>query len=132
MHIVLDTSGSMVEDLAGALGAIGSFCEANNVEDVHILQCDESVTVDEWVAASDLESYEIKGFGGSDMSPAMNLLAEDGSVEAAIVITDGFIYYPDDPVPYDVLWAIVSDWYSDFEPNYGIVVVMPPTEINNS
>ncbi len=131
MHIVLDTSGSMAEDLASALGAIGSFCEANNVEDVHILQCDESVTVDEWVAASELETYEIKGFGGSDMSPAMDLLAEDGSVEAAIVITDGFIYYPDKPTPYSVLWAIVSDWYSDFEPDYGVVVVMPPAEIDN-
>lgn len=125
MHIVLDTSGSMLDELSGALGAIGSFCEANNVEEVHILQCDEQVTVDEWVATNDLETYEIKGFGGSDMSPAMERLAEDPTVEAAIVITDGYIYYPDSPVPYDVLWAIVDQWGDPFEPEYGIVVVMP-------
>lgn len=125
MHIVLDTSGSMINDLSLALGVVGAFCEANGVGEVHLLQCDVDVTVDEWIAPEELDHYEIKGFGGSDMSPAMNRLAEDSTVETAIVITDGFIVYPADPLPYQVLWAVLDIWDYEFDPPYGTAVQIP-------
>ncbi len=129
MHIVLDSSGSMVNDLSVALGVIGAFCETNGVREVHLLQCDVDVTVDEWIAPEELDHYEIRGFGGSDMSPAMNRLAEDPGVEAAIVITDGYIVYPEEPPHYDVLWAVIDVWDYEFDPRYGTAVKIPIDEL---
>jgi predicted metal-dependent peptidase len=45
LHVVLDTSGSMVEELPRALGAIADFCEGMGVEQVHLVQCDTEVAV---------------------------------------------------------------------------------------
>lgn len=127
LHIILDTSGSMADELAKALGSIGSFCDAVGVAQVRIIQCDVEVTADEYVAPESLATYRIAGFGGSDMTPAMAYLAQDPEVEAAIIITDGYIDFPDDPPPYAVLWAITSRWdgHSAFEPPYGRVVIVP-------
>src|SRR5581483_9090359 len=48
LHIVLDTSGSMQDELSRALGAIGAFCDSVNVGAVRLLQCDCEVTRDDW------------------------------------------------------------------------------------
>jgi len=126
LHIVLDTSGSMVSELPRLLGWIGSFCEAVNVSTVHMLQCDVRVTVDEFVPPEELFRYRIAGYGGSDMSPGLLRLAEDPEVEAALVLTDGYINYPDQPVPYRVLWVLSgSDVTGSFEPSYGHVLRIP-------
>lgn len=120
LHIVLDTSGSMSSTLSSALGAIDQFCQNNGVEQVHILQCDVGVTEDEFVELGDLAHYEVKGFGGSDMSPAMLKLAEAPDVEAVIVLTDGRIYYPQNEPPYETLWCIVDGGNTQF--NYGTAI----------
>lgn len=121
LHIVLDTSGSMTADIAYVLGTIASFCESARVAAVRILQCDTEVTKDELVPVEELWAFEIGGFGGSDMSPAMWRLAQDPEVEAAIVITDGYIAYPETRMPYEVLWAVTQPY---FVPAYGRTVVM--------
>lgn len=120
IHIVLDTSGSMTWALRNALGAIDQFCQNNNVETIHILQCDVDVTADEWLEVGTLENFEAKGFGGSDMSPAMLKLAEDPDVTAVIVLTDGYIGYPEKEPPYETLWAIVDGGNMGF--NYGTAI----------
>ena len=122
LHIVLDTSGSMDSVLPKALAVIGSFCGNMNIETIHILQCDTEITANDWVETSALHNYEIRGFGGSDMSPAMFHLAEDPEVERAIVITDGYISFPQNPMPYEVLWVLTEDRgyvNSRFTPPYG-------------
>jgi hypothetical protein len=121
LHLVLDTSGSMVSEFARILGAIASFCESVNVSQVHILQCDAEVTKDELVEVEQLRSFPLAGFGGSDLSPGMRLLALDPEVLAAVVITDGYIAYPEEPMPYAVLWAVTQAY---FQPPYGRVVVI--------
>ena len=121
LHIVLDTSGSMEAEFPIALGAIASFCESVGIEQIHILQCDVGVTVDEFIDPEKLSRYRIAGLGGSDMSPAMHRLAEDPQVEAAIVLTDGYIFYPADRMPYETLWVIINGPY-DFTPGYGAVL----------
>ena len=121
LNIVLDTSGSMTGAISQALGAIDQFCQANDVESVRILQCDTQVTSDEYVEVGSLERFEAKGFGGSDMSPAMLKLAEEPDVEAVIVLTDGGICYPQGPMPYETLWCIAGGyWTPQF--SYGTVV----------
>jgi predicted metal-dependent peptidase len=117
LHIVLDTSGSMVSEVPYVLGLIAAFCEGVNVTQIHVLQCDTRVTHDDWVDPEELARYPIAGGGGSDMSPAMLHLAADPEVESVLVITDGDISYPAEPPPYQVLWALTSR--SSFDPGYG-------------
>jgi len=121
LHILLDTSGSMSSEFSRVLGAIASFCEGANVSEVHILQCDQEVTRDEFLAPEELSMFTIAGFGGSDMSPGLRCLAEDPEVEVAMVITDGCIDYPAEPMPYHVLWAL-TDEHETFSPPYGQIL----------
>jgi hypothetical protein len=127
LHIVLDTSGSMVEEIPRVLGVIGAFCEAAGVAAVHVLQCDVRVTQDEWVEPEELARYTVAGFGSSDMAPALLKLADDPDVEAAIVLTDGYIDFPDRPMPYEVLWVLTEDTAPEtFKPTYGHIICLPP------
>ena len=127
LHILLDTSGSMTNEIPRALGTIADYSDAMGVEQVHLLQCDTEVTSDEMISPSELSNYRVVGYGGSDMSPGMLHLADDLEVEAAIVITDGYIHYPSEPMPYSVLW-VLPPWSSRryFQPSYGHVLQMNP------
>ncbi|MGQ0636049.1 MAG: vWA domain-containing protein [Planctomycetaceae bacterium] len=122
LHIVLDTSGSMVDVLPKALGAIAAFCDASHVSDVHLLQCDQEVTSDLWVEPAQLDEFKITGFGYSDMSPAMNRLAADPDVEAVLVLTDGYIDIPKAHPSYRTLFALIGEYDSSFNPAYGEVL----------
>jgi predicted metal-dependent peptidase len=122
LNVVLDTSGSMTDELPRALGAIAEFCDAAGVDQVRLLQCDAAVTSDETITPVELAEREIAGYGGSDLSPAMVRLAEDPHVRAAVVITDGDIAYPREAVPYEVLWVTPAP--GAFRPPYGRVIAM--------
>jgi predicted metal-dependent peptidase len=124
LNVVLDTSGSMTGEIPRALGAIAGFCEAVAVDQVRLLQCDAAVTSDETLSPLELTEREIAGYGGSDLSPAMLRLADDPSVRAAVIITDGDIAYPAEPMPYNVLWVLPARDAARFQPPYGRVVPM--------
>ncbi len=126
LNVVLDTSGSMNEEIPRALGAIADFCDTVAVDQVRLLQCDTGVTADDTVEPSDLARYQVIGYGGSDLSPAMLRLAEDPAVRAAAVITDGDVTYPPTPMPYDVLWVLPPGASPAFQPPYGRIVMMQP------
>jgi predicted metal-dependent peptidase len=127
LHIVLDTSGSMVGDIPRVLGAIAAFCEGAGVGTIHLLECDVRVTADDWVDPEELTRYKVAGMGGSDMAPAMRHLARDPEVEAVLVLTDGAIDYPHEPMPYEVLWAITEAAAArTFAPGYGKVIALAP------
>jgi predicted metal-dependent peptidase len=123
LNVILDTSGSMSGEIPFALGAIADFCEATGIDDVRVIQCDTTVTSDEMLSPSELAEYEIKGYGGSDLTPALLALAEDPRVNATIVITDGDISYPSEQMPYAVLWAVPGE-STTFAPPYGRVITM--------
>jgi predicted metal-dependent peptidase len=124
LNVIIDTSGSMAEEIPSALGAIADFCDAVAVDQVRVLQCDVTVTSDELLSPTELAEYTITGYGGSDLTPAMELLAVDPQVRAAAIITDGEIEFPADPMPYAVLWVLPSRSSASFRPSYGRVVVM--------
>lgn len=124
LHIVLDTSGSMVSELPRLLGIISTFGRSAGLTDVHVLQADTAVQDDRWVPIEELDKFPISGFGGSDMSDAMYRLAEDPTVTAAVVLTDGDIAYPESAPPYDVLWG-TTGYNPSFMPTYGLVVPIP-------
>jgi predicted metal-dependent peptidase len=124
LNVILDTSGSMAEEIPRALGAIADFCDAVAVDQIRLLQCDVAITSDEQRSPTELAQYHVAGFGGSDLTPAMEMLAADPQVRAAAIITDGDIQYPADPMPYAVLWIVAPGGSVAFHPGYGRVVSM--------
>jgi predicted metal-dependent peptidase len=124
LHVIVDTSGSMSEEIPRALGAIADFSEAVAVDQIRLLQCDAAVTSDDLLAPTELHDFNVTGYGGSDLTPAMERLAADPQVRAAAIITDGDIAFPSDPMPYDVLWVLPPGRSAAFHPPYGRVVVM--------
>ena len=124
LNIVLDVSASMSDEIPRALGAIADFCDAAGVDQVRLVQCDTAATADDRVDPAQLENYQVTGYGGSDLSPAMEHLAADPAVCAAIVITDGEIDYPRAAPPYNVLWVLPQIAGAAFSPRYGRVVRM--------
>ena len=126
LNVVLDTSGSMSDEIPRALGAIGEFCDAVGVDQVRLVQCDAAVTADELVPPEALTERQVTGYGGSDLSPALRHLADDQHVRAVVVVTDGDIAYPPEPMPYDVLWVLPARGAGAFGPPYGRVITMQP------
>ncbi|MGE5361781.1 MAG: DUF2201 family putative metallopeptidase [Bacteroidales bacterium] len=126
LNIVLDTSGSMTDEIPRALGAVAEFCDAVGVDQVRLVQCDAALTSDELLDPHDLAERRIAGYGGSDLSPALQHLADDQHVRAVVVITDGEIAYPPERMPYELLWLVPASFHSAFNPRYGRVVVMEP------
>ena len=126
LNMALDTSGSMAEELPRALGAIADFCDAVGVDEVRLVQCDAAVTADDVVAPHDLSAFEVGGYGGSDLTPALARLADDPHVTAVIVLTDGDVAYPAAPPPYAVLWIVTPAAAGRFSPPYGRVLPMEP------
>jgi predicted metal-dependent peptidase len=124
LNVIVDTSGSMAEEVPRALGAIADFCDSVAVDQIRLLQCDVTVTSDERLTPMDLAHHRVTGYGGSDLTPAMELLAADPQVRAAAIITDGDIQFPADPMPYSVLWVLPPGRSAAFRPGYGRVVVM--------
>jgi predicted metal-dependent peptidase len=124
LNIVLDTSGSMTDEIPRALGTLVEFCEASGVDQVRLVQCDAAVTSDEMLDPNELAERRIEGYGGSDLSPALRHLAEDQHVRAVVVITDGEIAYPPERMPYELLWLVPASYRAAFNPPYGRVVAM--------
>jgi predicted metal-dependent peptidase len=126
LNVVLDTSGSMTEEIPRVLGTLAEFCDAVAVDQVRLVQCDAAVTSDELLGPHELAERRIEGYGGSDLSPALRYLAEDQHVRAVVVITDGEIAYPPEPMPYELLWLVPGPKAPAFNPLYGRVVSMQP------
>jgi predicted metal-dependent peptidase len=124
LNVVLDTSGSMTDEIPRALGTLGEFCEAVGVDRVRLVQCDAAVTSDEMLDPQELAERRIEGYGGSDLSAAMHHLAADQHVRAVVVLTDGEIAYPAEPMPYELLWLVPARFRAAFTPPYGRVVSM--------
>ena len=80
LNVLLDTSGSMTGEIPRALGAIAEFCEALAVDCIRMVQCDSEIKSDTVLSPDELAAYQVSGFGGSNLSPAMLALADDPRV----------------------------------------------------
>ena len=122
LNVLLDTSGSMTNEIPRALGAIADFCDMLAVDCIRIVQCDSEIKADTVLSPSELAAYQVSGFGGSNLSPAMLALADDPRVTAAVIVTDGDIEYPSEEMPYSVLWVLPTR--GSFHPRYGLAITM--------
>jgi predicted metal-dependent peptidase len=128
LNVVLDTSGSMADELPRALGAIADFCDALGVDRVRLVQCDAAVAADDEVAPDALARFTVSGYGGSDLAPAFAHLAADPHVTAALAITDGDVALPAEPPPFHVLWIVPAAAAGRFAPPFGRVIAMEQTK----
>ncbi len=94
--IILDTSGSMDPELIGkCLGAISSYAQAQDVEEVRLIFCDAQPYDEGYILVKNLvNKIMVKGRGGTVIQKAINYLemSNDFPKNAPILIlTDGFI-----------------------------------------
>lgn len=127
LNVVLDTSGSMTDEIPRVLGAVADFCDAVAVDQIRVVQCDTAVTSDEVLSPAELADYRVSGYGGSDLTPAMLALADDANVTACVIVTDGDIAYPPAEMPYGVLWVLPEQSAAHFRPPYGRVMTLQRT-----
>lgn len=105
---VIDTSGSVVEkELPQFLGEAEHARRLHNIR-VYLIIVDADVHSSGWIEP-DQPLPEIRGGGGSDLRPAFDHLAAlDYPPDRVIVLTDGWITWPDSqPVPN--LLTVTSD-----------------------
>ncbi len=93
--VILDTSGSMDKTLLGkCLGAIASYSQAQNVEEVRLIYCDAKPYDEGYVNVNDIMNrVKMKGRGGTVLQTAVSYLENEVNFpkEAPILIlTDGF------------------------------------------
>ena len=87
------------------------------VSELHLIQCGDELTADDWVRIEDVASVELIGGGGGGLTPGFERLASDPEVKSALIITDTYEQFPTTEPPFNVLWAVVGN--RGFVPPYG-------------
>lgn len=127
--IVLDTSGSCAFDLLerfvdvtfDVISGSESFFDKMNL---HIIQCDNEVQEDAVIKSKDdiksfRESFEAKGFGGTDFRPAfqyVDSLRQKGTLKklkGLLYFTDGYGVYPSKRPDYDAAFVFLGEYDAD-------------------
>ena len=88
------------------------------------MQCDTAVTSDELLSPDELADYEVSGYGGSDLSPAMLRARRRSPRAPPPIVTDGDIAYPPSRCPTACCGCCRAHGSADFRPPYGRVVTM--------
>lgn len=108
---------------------------------IHIIQCDDKVQSDAVITCPQelkayMDSFEIKGQGGTDFRPAfeyVNGLKAGGQVanlKGLIYFTDGKGIYPVKPPVYDTAFVFVEDMFTDESlPAWAMKVVLEEEQI---
>ena len=116
--LVLDTSGSYLQDLPKFLAEFKSLVESFGKYEITLVQCDAEVQdVKQYDddTPMDFDKFETKGGGGSDFRPAFKKLRELGDdFNCCITFTDGYISMPTYPPPYPTLFVLTPDADKDF------------------
>lgn len=144
--IVIDTSMScqgqlvlrFLEETYGVLSESESFFRKINI---HIIQCDEQVQDDVTITSKEemeayMESFTIKGNGGTDFRPAfeyVNGLVGKGRFQrlrGMIYFTDGKGIYPVQMPVYDTAFVFIKDLFQDESvPAWAMKVILTPEEL---
>ena len=86
INVIIDTSGSM----SGLHTKVLAYIYRNDIE-CNLIQCDTTVhSVEKIKKKRDLETIKLKGFGGTIIQPAFNLVVEKFNKYNTVLLTDGF------------------------------------------
>lgn len=147
--IVIDTSESCEGELVRAflrhsLSIMKSQEDFSHKVNIHVVQCDAKVQSD--TVVTDLrdvdeliESFEVKGMGGTDFRPAFDYvdkLCADGELEnlrGMVYFTDGLGTFPTACPPYDVAFAFLDrdDAVEAPIPQWAARVVLSDADLRN-
>jgi hypothetical protein len=122
--IISDRSGSVSQGeemlYKGAMSEILTDCTP---KELRALSVTTEVTSDVFLKnASDLDRWEPKGTGGTDMEEGFRYVIEDKWIpDIAVVLTDGYTPFNDEP-PFPVIW--VSTGLAEEKFPYGRAVMM--------
>ena len=116
--LVLDTSGSYLQDLPKFLAEFKALVESFGKYEITLVQCDaevQDVKNYDTETPMDFNKFEMHGGGGSDFRPAFKKLRELGDdFNCCITFTDGYISMPTYPPPYPTLFVLTPDAPKDF------------------
>ncbi len=85
--VIVDTSGSMVDDMLVVLSEIRGLLDTPDVEHVRVIQVDAAVTGDDRVAQ--IGDLNLSGGGGTDLRPAITAASEeDPPAHLVVIATD--------------------------------------------
>lgn len=116
--VLWDTSGSMWGRETEILSEIGGICDDLGLV-IRIIICDAAIHADVKDVKSAIDAAPLaKGGGGSDFTPAFNLLQEEGCSAVVLAFTDGCIGVPSymPPTLKDTVWVL---WPRDIDPTGG-------------
>lgn len=130
MIMGIDTSGSISQtDLTRALTELVAICENVTPERVDLLYWDTQVARHETYFEGDyssiVSSTKPKGGGGSDSSLVFAYIEKELRTPpvVCVMITDGYINYPNNSPSYPVLWVLVAN--KNGVPPFGSVIHLP-------
>jgi predicted metal-dependent peptidase len=111
--IGFDASGSCVRRAPEFLAEVRAILFDCRPEKVILIQFDAKVQefreLDPLMDDYDFQ-FSVKGGGGTDFRPVFERLAEEAEPPAAVVfLTDLFGDFPEEPPPYPVIWASVTE-----------------------
>jgi len=119
--VAVDTSGSITGDAINRfLSEVVGIMNNVNPELVDLLYWDSEVAGHEVYGQGDgdklMSSTKPKGGGGTDVNAVFDYVKEKipNSLEACIILTDGYTPYPSTPPSYPVLWVMTTDVVAPF------------------
>lgn len=103
--VLWDSSGSFYSRAREILSYVLMLAESFNAE-LRVIVCDTEVHTDSIISSAD-ELFTIVGAGGSDFTPAFDLLEREGSTSVVVAFTDGYIDVPErkPPLLKEVVWV---------------------------
>jgi predicted metal-dependent peptidase len=114
--VLWDTSGSMNGREKDIFAEIIGICQDLSMK-LRVICVDTKIHSDQ-SDVEDPEDVDVKGGGGSDFTPAFDLLHDEGYQGVVVAFTDGYIGVPQTKPPHlrDCLWVI---WEGDVDPTQG-------------
>lgn len=107
--VIIDTSGSIgEEDLARAVAEAGGICAMVSDETFVYAVDTEAHAMGRVRSEAEMRTLGLPGGGGTDMGEGLTL-AEGDDPDLAVVITDGYTPWPEDPPPFPVIAGILDD-----------------------
>jgi predicted metal-dependent peptidase len=125
LAVVFDVSGSVCDPatLAAFMGELQAAVDDASPDQVEVIQCNTKITKRTTFRHGDLIEVVLKGGGGTDMQPALDVI--EGAA-ACIVFTD--CEFPRDPIDthgVPTLWAKWGTYNGRHVPTWGEVIQLP-------
>jgi predicted metal-dependent peptidase len=111
MVVMIDTSGSLTQDMLSDFGnEVNGIIKDAKPSKTTVIYCDARINKVVSFGPDDEVKLEMVGGGGTDFRPPFDYIRTHNiEPKCAIYFTDGYGPFPEEPMPYPVMWVINSD-----------------------